>query len=208
MLSSAFIYGTRHNIFLLSWYAFVVYPVRVTSSISHFISIILQYNEWEILELPLAQFSQSQCNLIPQVHILIRQDPYIVKLMLYGFLVAQSEGGNFNFMKFLYRPHCIVFSSSEMPGSQISAAYPVNSLGNWSLIYYIFLKLRLLLVMELYDWRRHSRAALKVLWIGLNKMQEFLGWYGHQRRHCRAGKWGQKLIHQKRFETFIVLDRS
>jgi hypothetical protein len=62
------------------------------------------------------QFSHSQCNLIPQVQILIRQDPYFIKLMLYGFLLVQSEGGNFNFMKFLYLPHCIVFSMYEVPG--------------------------------------------------------------------------------------------
>jgi hypothetical protein len=43
------------------------------------------------------QFSQSQCNLIPRVQILIRQDPYLIKLMLCGFLLAQSEGGNLNF---------------------------------------------------------------------------------------------------------------
>jgi hypothetical protein len=69
------------------------------------------------------KFSQSQCNLIPQVQILIRQDPYFIKLMLWcGFLLAQSEGGNFNFMKFLYLPNCIVFSMYEMTGSQVPAA--------------------------------------------------------------------------------------
>ena len=68
------------------------------------------------------QFSQSQCNLIPQVQILIRHDPYFIKLMLFGFLLVQSEGRNFYFMKFLYVPHFIVFSVYEMPSSQMSAA--------------------------------------------------------------------------------------
>jgi hypothetical protein len=42
--------------------------------------------------------------------------------MLYGFFLPQSEGGNFNYMEFLYLPYCIVFSMYEIPGSQISAA--------------------------------------------------------------------------------------
>jgi hypothetical protein len=42
--------------------------------------------------------------------------------MLYGFLLAQYEGGNFNFVKFLYLPNCIVFSMYDMTGSQVPAA--------------------------------------------------------------------------------------
>lgn len=90
----------------------------------------------------------------------------------------------------------------------MSIDYLVNALGSWSLMYDEFLKLKLLLLTELYEGRSYSSADLRAVWIGLNEMLELVGSYGHQKHCCRTGKWGQKLVHQKQFEKFLVLEQS